>query len=641
MIDSIGRAASRLLAPFRTLFRTMDSTFANLFQHAITSDRLPADLRGGAHRDLIERGKVTFVLHAPHKSFVSLVGDFNGWDTRSHPLQTNGEGTWWLTVPDPGRTRYGYYVLVDGDTHTWVGDPYASEVQWSHDAPWALLDGHDPAYAWSDHAWRTPALRDLVIYELCVRDFAGTWHGGQPQYGNFERLTRQLSHLIALGVNCVELMPINAFPGESSWGYNPVFYHAIANSYGAPNDFKRFVDACHQAGIAVIVDVAFNHAWGDHPYYHMYPPMYGPKGEWWTRWNPFFHHTPSSINMWGGVDWDHFHADTTRYFQDIVRYWLKEYHVDGFRFDWVGGVDYDSNEPMRPGFNPYHGIAAICWAARQAKPDCILIGEFWQLEGTHGEKTAAKLVHETEMDAVWNGHFHHTLDDVLNHRWEWEKKDIFRAIGGYREMGFGTATQVINYSCSHDEVRPEHEIKFYSGKHIPRPSGMTLQDVALARALLGLVAVFAAPGVPMLYAGQEYGEDSPRTIDFAPMQWGKVVQPRFRAHMEIVKRLIRARRRHPALRSDHIHFFDNHFATEHLVRFSRWDDEGDYALCALNFGAVPREVALPAPYEGVWREVVHGRWLTAAEGQLTVRLGPYDAALLVRLNDSTPPDSGS
>jgi 1,4-alpha-glucan branching enzyme len=611
----------------------MDSTLANLFQHAITHDRLPVDLRGGAHRDLVGHGKVTFVLHAPHKSFVTLVGDFNGWDTRSHPLQTDGGGTWWLTVPDPGRTRYGYYVLVDGDTHAWVGDPYASEVQWSPETPWALLPGRDETYAWGDHKWRTPALRDLVIYELCVRDFAGVWHGGHPNYGNFERMTRQLPHLTSLGVNCVELMPINAFPGESSWGYNPVFYHAVANSYGAPNDVKRFVDACHQAGIAVIVDVAFNHAWGEHPYYHMYPPMYGPKGEWWTRWNPFFHHTPSSINMWGGVDWDHFNGDTTRYFQDIVRYWLEEYHIDGFRFDWVGGVDYDSNEPMRPGFNPYHGIAAVCWAARQARPECILIGEFWQLEGTHGDKTAAKLVNETEMDAVWNGHFHHTLDDVLNHRWEWEKKDIFRAIGGFRDMGFATATQVINYSCSHDEVRPEHEIKFYSGKHIARPGNMTLQDVALARALLGLVAVLAAPGVPMIYAGQEYGEDSPRTIDFAPMQWGRLVQPKFRSHMERVRRLIRARRQHPALRSDHIHFFDNDFSSEHLVRFSRWDDDGDYAVCALNFAAVPQDVTLPAPHDGVWREVIQGRWFTAKEGQLIVRLAPYDAVLFVRLRD--------
>ncbi len=634
MRRNIGRAASRLLAPFCTFFRAMESKFASLFERAVTSERLPGDIRGGAHRDLVERGLVTFVMRAPYKPFVSLVGDFNGWDTLSHPMQTDGEGTWWISVPDPGRTRYGYYVVVDDDAHAWVGDPYAREVQWSHETPWALLHGRESAFVWRDKKWRTPPLRDLVIYELCVRDFAGVWHAGHPHYGAFERLTRQLSHLTALGVNCVELMPINAFPGESSWGYNPVFYHAIANTYGGPTDFKRFVDACHRAGIAVILDVAFNHAWGQHPYYNIYPPMYGPKGEWWTDWNPFFHHTPPSINMWGGVDWDHFNPETTRYFQDIVRYWLTEYHIDGFRFDWVGGVDYDSNNPMRPDFNPYHGIAAICWAARQAKPDCILIGEFWQLEGTSPEKTAARLVHETEMDAVWNGYFHHTLDDVLNRRWEWEKRDIHRAIGGFRDIGFSTATQVINYSCSHDEVRPEHEIKFYSGKHIPRPAGMSLQDVALAQAKLGLVAVFAAPGVPMIYSGQEYGDDSPRTIDFSPLQWGKLGQPKFRRHMEMVKRLIRARRRHAALRSDHIRFFDNHFPSEHIIRFCRWDDAGDYAVCAINFAAEPRWVELPVPRDGLWRDVVGNRTRTAEGRRLLVQLPAYDAALFVCPHDA-------
>jgi 1,4-alpha-glucan branching enzyme len=115
--------------------------------------------------------------------------------------------------------------------------------------------------------------------------------------------------------------------------------------------------------------------------------------------------------------------------------------------------------------------------------------------------------------------------------------------------------------------------------------------VALARAKLGLATVFAAPGVPMIYAGQEYGDDSPRTIDFLPLQWNKLTQPKHRTHMEMVKRLIRARRRHPALRSDHIRIFDNDFARDHLIRFCRWDDAGDYAVCAINFGAEARTVS--------------------------------------------------
>jgi 1,4-alpha-glucan branching enzyme len=592
--------------------------------------RPPGDLRGGVYRNLVQRGTATFLLRAPYKPYVSLVGDFNDWSTRAHPMQTDGQGTWWTTIADPGRTRYGYYVVVDDDKHVWVGDPYASEVVWTHKGPRGVLRPTNGAgFRWTDQGWRTPALRDLAIYELCVRDAAGSWRGGRPRYGDFGRLVGLLPHLLDLGVNAVELMPIQAFPGDSSWGYNPVFYHAIANTYGGPADFKRFVNECHRAGIAVILDVAFNHAWGDHPYYQIYPPLYGPGGERWSDWNPFFHHTPESVNMWGGVDWDHFEADTTRYFQDVVRHWLQEYHVDGFRFDWVGGVDYDHREPASPGFNPFHGINAICWAARQAKPDCILIGEYWQVDGSHSEKTGAKLVHESAMDAVWNGEFHHVLDDVVNQRWEWEKQDIRRALGGFREQGFSTATQIVNYSCSHDEVRPEHEIKFYTGQHIARPPGMTLHDLALARALLGLVAVFGAPGVPMIYAGQEFGDDSPRTVDFLPVQWSKLARPEHRRHFDVVRRLLRARRKHPALRSDHVGFLHDDFAADGLVRFCRWDDAGDYAVAALNFSAQVRAVDLPVPQAGRWRDVVGNRFRTARHGHVSIVLRPHEAALFV------------
>ncbi len=620
----------RLVALWSSALRFMPSRFQDLFRRSAAAEQLPVDLRGGAHRNLIQPGTVTFILHAPYKPFVSLVGDFNGWDTRTHPLHTDGQGSWWTTIPDPGMTRYGYYVIVDDDTHTWVGDPYATQVDWTVKAPWGVLPAARAPFRWTDRQWRTPNLRDLVIYELCVRDAAGAWRGNRAIYGDFKRLADMIPHLVQTGVNAVELMPINAFPGDSSWGYNPVFYHAVANTYGAPADFKAFVDKCHAQGIAVIMDVAFNHAWGDHPYYRMYPPLFGPNGEWWRDWNPFFHQTPASINMWGGVDWDHFSAETTRYFQDVVRFWLDEYHVDGFRFDWVGGVDYNSAEPMDPGFNPYHGISAICWAARRAKPDCILIAEYWALDGAHPDKSEAKLVRDTPMDAVWNGDFHHMLDDVLNHRWQWEQKDIYRAIGGFREAGFTTAKQLVNYTASHDEVRPEHEIKFYSAKHITRPQGWSVQKVALALARCGLVTLFGAPGVPMIYAGQEYGEDSPRTIDFVPLQWQKLKQPAHAEHFELVRRLIRTRRRHPALRSDHIEFLGNDFAHQHIVRFRRWDDaSGDTVVVAVNFGHEPRAMDLPVPHPGRWRDMVGSRIRTAAHGSVSITLGPYDAAMFV------------
>ena len=600
--------------------------------------RLPLHVRGGVHYDLFQPGTVTFVLRAPFKPYVSLVGDFNDWHSRRHPLVTDGQGTWWITLPHPGETRYGYYVAVDDQSHAWVGDPYATEVRWDSTGPWAYLPPKPPAFNWTDGAWQTPALRDLVIYELCVRDFTGRWKPGKPVYGTFADLIHYVDYFADMNINAVELMPITEFPGESSWGYNPVFYFSPESAYGKPEQLKAFVNACHRRGIAVILDMVFNHAWGDHPFYQMYPPMFGPQGQHLTDLNPFFHHTPSEINGWGGVDWDHFSEETTAYFQDVMRFWLAEYHVDGFRFDWTGGVDYDTNNPMQPGFNPYHGMAAICWAAREAKSDCILIAEHWVLSGTHPEKTGAKLVADTEMDACWNGTFHHILEDVLNQRWEWEKKNIRQAIGGYRDEGYTQSDQVINYSGSHDEVRPEHEIKYYASGHIPRPAGMTLNPLALAKGLLGLVTLFAAPGVPMLWAGQEFGEDTPRTIDFLPLSWNKLQQQEHLRHQQMVRRLIRLRRERSALRSDWIEFYDDNFAETKLVRFKRWDGAGDSAVVALNFDQVPKETGLGLPWNGYWREVIADRVYLVESYWLEFTLKPWGTALFVPLSPP-PPDA--
>ena len=188
------------------------------------------------------------------------------------------------------------------------------------------------------------------------------------------------------------------------------------------------------------------------------------------------------------------------------------------------------------------------------------------------------------MDACWNGTFHHTLDEVLNQRWEWEKKDIWRAWVAFATEGFQSATQIVNYTCSHDDVRPEHELKFYSARYINRPPGMSVAEMALRKAQLGLVALFAAPGVPMIYSGQEFGEDAPRTIDFCPINWEKLKRTAHHQHHDLVCRLIVARRTYAALRSDNIIFEADDFVRDQVVRLRRWDEQGTVVLAALNFG---------------------------------------------------------
>ena len=449
-----------------------------------------------------------------------------------------------------------------------------------------------------------------------MRDFSVRKDDGRAQFGRFADIEPRLEHLARLGVNAIELMPVTEFPGDSSWGYNPVFYMAPKWVYGRPKDLKALVDAAHAQGIAVILDMVFNHAWPDHPYYKMYPPLFGPKGEMLEDLNPFFHHHHNShANAWGGLDWEHSSRATVAYMQDIVRFWLQEYHVDGFRFDWLGGVEYDPFQPEMEGFDPFSGVAPITRAAREASPDCYLIGEYWPIHGTNPAKTAAKLVRETEIDAVWNGAFHHGMENCLFQTWQWEQQDMPGVLGGFRRQGFTTATQVVNYICSHDERRPEYEIQHWRDyiqlgvgrRNGGSPAPPARWDLALQKARLGMAVLLTAPGVPMLLAGQEFGDDCPRTIDFWPLDWSKLEQPQGRRQCEFVERLLHLRHEHPALRSDYVEFYWDDFKRNKVVRYKRWDPAAeDVVVVAANFDNVPQKTGLGFPSDGWWRNPLTG-----------------------------------
>ncbi len=599
------------------------------------SPALDGDLpRGGVFRELEHPGTATFFLTAPLKSEALLVGDFNGWSTRRAAMTRIGDGHFAATVPVFGSTRYQFVVSRDSSgKRVWVADPYAREITWDRYGPKAVF-ADDPPYLWHDQGWKRPPLRDLVIYELGVRDFAGEKRGGGERFGTFDGVRARLDHLSRLGINALELMPITEFPGDSSWGYNPVFYMAPKGIYGRPADLKRLIDQAHQRGIAVILDMVFNHAWPDQPYYRMYPPLFGPHDRPLKDRNPFFHHHNNGhANGWGGLDWDHASPCTTAFMQDVVGYWLHEYRADGFRFDWLGGVEYDPGQPQRPWFDPFVGIAPIARAAREAEPTCYLIGEYWPIHGTHPDKTAARLVRETEIDAVWNGAFHHVLEDCLSQAWQWEKQDLCHAFGGYRDQGFTRSDQVINYVVSHDERRPEHEIQFW-GAHIvwwdasPEPFA-SRWELALRKARLSLAVLMTSPGVPMLYAGQEFGEDSPRTIDFWPIDWRKLGLRQGQEQYAFYRAMLRLRSEHPALRSDAIEYYGDDFARFKVLRYKRWDGDGDVAVVAANFDCVTQPVGLGFPHDGQWHEAVSGEKVQVSGHWHNFRVPPWSAIVLV------------
>ena len=303
-------------------------------------------------------GSVTFCLAAPQKSSVVLVGSWDNYKTLNENLMKyqdyQGFRYFWTTVKGlDNETAYPYYYLVDGKYK--VGDPYAKLVLDCHADKWLGNEGEDPwpgrpvypydimddvmlavyqgninDYNWKvkDFAAKNPIAvtnRDaLVIYELLFRDFTGT--DNKPD-GTVRKAIEQFDYIKNLGVTAVELMPIMQFDGNNSWGYNTNFFMAPDKSYGSPDDYKEFIDLCHQNGIAVILDIVFNHTPGLHPWWQMYE-----EGT-----SPFYNATaPHGFGVYNDIKQDY--GLVEKHWIDVLTYWLTEYKVDGFRFDLVKGL---------------------------------------------------------------------------------------------------------------------------------------------------------------------------------------------------------------------------------------------------------------------------------------------------------------
>lgn len=297
-------------------------------------------------------GSVTFCLAAPGKTAATLVGSWSDLDvSASQPMayqDLDGVRYFWTTVTGLDNTRsYLYYFLVDGTVK--IGDPYARLVldpQYDKyissdvypglpaypsdkvtDVCLAVYQGNLNDYDWQTTGFKRPAKESLVIYEMLFRDFTGT-EGKALGNGTVKAATEKIPYIKSLGVNCVELLPINEFNGNISWGYNPNFYFAPDKAYGTPDDYKAFIDACHAEGIAVVLDVVFNQSDWQHPWYQLYGG---------TEQSPFYNvtapHAYSVLN-----DWNQGYPLVQQQWKDVLTYWLEQYHVDGFRFDLVKGL---------------------------------------------------------------------------------------------------------------------------------------------------------------------------------------------------------------------------------------------------------------------------------------------------------------
>lgn len=300
-------------------------------------------------------GTVTFCIAAPDKNNVMLVGSWNNYAaTEAQQMYytdyTDETGTFryfWTTISGLSDTdKYIYYFIVDGSIK--VADPYARLIldPWNDknlitgvysnlpeypfevitEVPVSVYQGNINEYNWKVKDFKGPDPSNLIIYELLFRDFTGT-EGKADANGTVNLAMQKIQYLKSLGVNAIEVLPIYEFNGNQSWGYNPNFYFAPDKAYGTPDDYKAFIDMCHENGMAVILDMVFNQSDGLHPWYMMYSPSE----------NPFYNqdapHAYSVLN-----DWNQGYPLVQKQWKDVLEYWLTEYNFDGFRFDLVKGL---------------------------------------------------------------------------------------------------------------------------------------------------------------------------------------------------------------------------------------------------------------------------------------------------------------
>jgi 1,4-alpha-glucan branching enzyme len=311
---------------------------------------VPAGMLDGINYD-INNTKVTLVLYAPDKDYVNLIGNFNNWtrDDINYLLKKDSfKDRFWIELTGiTPQTNYMYQYLVDGSLR--IADPYSTTIlDESNDVfintttypnlpsyptgntthAVTLLRTGDSSYNWNVTNFQPPAKTDLVIYELHIRDF--------DALHSFDAVKSRLDYLQNLGINAIELMPVNEFDGNESWGYNPSFHMALDKYYGTPTAFKQLIDECHVRGIAVIIDVVYNHASGQNPFYRMWNTDNGGYGGQAITNGPFFNPTAThSYSVFN--DFNHSKQATQDYVKRTVQYWIDEYKVDGFRWDLTKG----------------------------------------------------------------------------------------------------------------------------------------------------------------------------------------------------------------------------------------------------------------------------------------------------------------
>lgn len=574
---------------------------------------------------------VAFRVWAPHATQVSVIGSFNDWDDTKHPMQAEENGYWYANIAEAHvGDQYRFFLSTPTGEFKRI-DPYAREVTSSVGN--AIV--HDPSFDWQGDDFQLAPWNELVIYELHVGTFNDQEFDDQP--GKFSSISARLRHLKKLGVNAIQIMPVSEFAGDRSWGYNPAHIFSVEVAYGGPLAFKRFVKRAHQEGIAVILDVVYNHL--------------GPSDldlwqfDGWSendRGGIYFYNDDRASTPWGETRPDYGRGEVRQFILDNALMWFEEYHVDGLRFDATQFIRTFHESDVRDLPEGWSLLQWINHEVTQKYPGRITIAEDLQ-----NNKWLTKDVGAggAGFGSQWDANFVHPIRQAVI-----APQDEQRSIAAIRDAICyrynDDAFDRVIYSESHDAVAN-------GSSRVPQeinpndPKGW----YARKRSTLAAAMVFTAPGIPMLFQGQEFLEGG-WFRDTVPVDWDQCDE--FHGIVRLYRDLIRLRLNRDGCTHGLCGQFTQiyHLNDERkVIAFHRWDQGGpkdDVVVVANFFHDAQDGYVIGFPSAGTWKLRFNSDWqgynddfknhpstdVIAASGDSdglpwhgTVSIGPYSVLI--------------
>ena len=616
-----------------SLTTSISDTFNYFVMKPSVVEALPSGIIDGIN--YINSTTVILSLFAPDKDNVMVIGDFNNWnlDTSFQMKKTPSGQNFWLTINNltPAK-EYIFQYLVDGKIR--IGDPYTEKVS----DPWndsyisastypnmlsypskakgiaSVLQTAQSGYVWTNTVSNLLPKQKLIVYELLVRDFTSKH--------SFKAVIDSLNYLQNIGINAIELMPVNEFEGNNSWGYNPNYYCAVDKYYGPKDALKALIDSCHGRGIKVILDVVYNHSFGTSPYVMLYWDSQNNRP---SITSPFYNTTPRhDYNV--GFDFNHESSATQKYISHVLKFWLNEFKVDGFRFDLSKGFTQNYTLGNTSAFAHYDsgrvGIlskyADTIWSVN---PAAYVILE-------HFADNAEETVLSSKGMMLWGNLNYNYAQAAMGY----QNASDFSWIS-YLNRGWDSSS-VVGYMESHDEERLMYKCLQWGNSDAYYD--IKTEETALSRMEMNACFFLTIPGPKMMWQFGELGYDI--NIDYngrtgeKPIKWEYFQNNNRRNLYQVYAAITKLKKENSDC------FQTNEFTIDAatLLKQMMFKNNTMNAVVFGNFDIIKNDMTVIFPGNGIWFDYFTGDEITVSANAKTISLLPGEYHVLTNKKLAIP-----